>query len=606
MTHPHGTEAGTPAGGTLARRLEWPLVALVALAALALGVSGFLRHPAYAAHHDLSGAFYLALQLFTLESGAVPNPVPWEMQIARLVAPGVALYAAVRAIAALFREETGRLRLRVWKDHVVVCGAGRKGQRIARGFRARGDRVVVIDRDAGASALGSCRAAGAVVLGGDATDERVLAEGRVHRARYVIAVTGSDGTNAEIAVVARHLAVARGGDRPVTCFAHVVDPRFCGLLREAEFAATPTDAFRLEFVNVFEIGARALVDAHPPRGRFTDHGLAHVVVVGVGRFGAGVVVHAARQWRDGAAPDGARMPIVVVDRAARAKVEDLLERHPPVARAADLRPVEMDVRSAAFDRGDFLRDGDGVYRVSVIYVCLDDESLAASVALSMLRQTRDLGVPVVTRLTDDAGLARLIGDGMRGPFAHLHGFAVLEQTSTPERLLAGTNELVARAIHEDYARRRGEAAGDDPAALPWGRLPESFRESNRRQADRLGHRLAAIGCGVHVSGAGEVEPFDFTAEEIEILARLEHERWLEERRNEGWRFAPGAKDVAARRSPALVEWTELTGEEREANRTAAKGLPEFLGRAGFGIHRLRTAPTTGDRRTAPRSSSARA
>ena len=36
----------------------------------------------------------------------------------------------------------------------------------------------------------------------------------------------------------------------------------------------------------------------------------------------------------------------------------------------------------------------------------------------------------------------------------------------------------------------------------------------------------------------DAELFEFTPEEIELLAEMEHERWDEERKLEGWAYAP--------------------------------------------------------------------
>jgi voltage-gated potassium channel len=102
-------------------------------------------------------------------------------------------------------------------DHIVLCGFGRVGEEIARELRGRREEVLVIDRD-------PARREPAVALGcaaivGDATDEAVLREAGVERAKVLIAAADSDTGNTFVALTARALnpkllIIARAGSEP--------------------------------------------------------------------------------------------------------------------------------------------------------------------------------------------------------------------------------------------------------------------------------------------------------------------------------------------------------------------------------------------------------
>ena len=101
---------------------------LLGVIALVLGLTGFVRLADAAGRADPAHRFlYLSIQLFVLQSGAVLPPLPWELEVARFLAPAVAGYTAISALAVLFREQLQRLRTLRLQDHVVVCGLGRKG-----------------------------------------------------------------------------------------------------------------------------------------------------------------------------------------------------------------------------------------------------------------------------------------------------------------------------------------------------------------------------------------------------------------------------------------------------------------------------------------------
>src|SRR6185295_14813736 len=70
--------------------------------------------------------------------------------------------------------------------------------------------------------------------------------------------------------------------------------------------------------------------------------------------------------------------------------------------------------------------------------------------------------------------------------------------------------------------------GDRPSLRPWADLDELFRNSSREQAAYYPTLLAAIGCNIEEGLS--TSPVILTSEEIDRLARMEHERWIEERR----------------------------------------------------------------------------
>jgi len=149
-----------------------------------------------------------------------------------------------------------------------------------------------------------------------------------------------------------------------------------------------------------------------------------------------------------------------------------------------------------------------------------------------------------------------------------------------EPLTPSVREQIARAIHERYRRnQRDRKPATDPAMKEWDELAETLKHSNREQAADIGAKLRAIGCGVAPSrGAKPAVPF--TAEELERLAILEHERWVAERRAAGWTLGP-VKDVERKTTPYLVSWEELAEEIREYDREAVRAIPEVLAEAGL-------------------------
>jgi len=583
-----------PGGGRRTRRTEqwghvhhvlqdaqWWFIAGLAVAAAALGLVGFRDYErAVGGPTGFWDVTYRTLQLFTLESGAldIGQAIPPSLQVARFLAPAVMAGALVRATLGLFRDQAQLLHVRIIRSHVVVCGVGRKGLALARSLRERGYQVVAIDQDEENDLVESCRSAGVPVLIGDATDIEVLRKAGVGRAAFVVALCGESGTNAQIAALAQRLSERRR--RSLTCLAHVLEPELCSLLRTRFPAAGDHAAFRLEFFDIYERAARVMMQRHRPFGD-TDAdavGQPHLLVIGLGRLGRSVVVQAARNWKSGQHTPGRRFLITVVDPGATDAVRALRARHPELDTVCRIEPAKA-------------YDGSGTPPVTVAYVCIGNDAQALQTGLLVHEQLQDQGTTVVIRGRTQQGLPALLRT-TEGSFDGLDGFALLDQTCDAGLLLGGLNEALAQLLHTSYVRTR-EAQGwtygahrdaerrTHPALAPWPELEYTYKDSNRDQAAHTWVKLAAVRCELAELIDWDAEPFSFTDDEFEALARLEHQRWMAYQQ----RTARRAKALRRRPHQDLVPWNRLPGEEQDIDRGFVRALPQVLAQLGYQIVR---------------------
>ncbi len=93
-----------------------------------------------------------------------------------------------------------------------------------------------------------------------------------------------------------------------------------------------------------------------------------------------------------------------------------------------------------------------------------------------------------------------------------------------------------------------------------------------------------MGCDF-APAAGKASSVKFAETEIDVMARMEHERWVAEKLLAG--FTPGGRDNAAKTSPDLVPWDELDKKIKDIDREAVLEIPALLASAGFEIYRLK-------------------
>jgi hypothetical protein len=565
------------------RFYRWILLFLLWVFAFYLGISGFLLSAA-TANNPITpvDAFYMTLQLILLESIDIPGPMLWQLQVARLLLPALTAFSAIDALLLLFSEQRKSLRLRFIRDHVIICGLGRKGYCLARSFCQRGDNVVVIERDENSSLLDPCRSLGATVLIGDASEETTLHKAGIVRARVLIAVASEDGINAEIAIKARNLSASRSRG-VLTCIIHLVDPGLCELMRQHEIEASDQH-FRLELFNIYDRAARVLLREYPVK--IPARQAPSLLVVGLGRLGESLVVHAARDWSEQHEIES-QIKITLIDQQANQKSEELTVRNPRLSEVCELTPLDMDVRSPEFYRARFLHEATGEVAVDVVFICLDDDSLGLRSGLIMRQRLAGTEIPILVRMVERGGLSTLLEDTQQDK-PHLRAFSLLDCTCTADLVEGGNHEMLARTIHEEYLRaqrEQGQIKESNPSMVEWEALPEWLKEANRRQADHIGQKLKRIGCAITPGTILDLPHFSFTDEEIEILSRMEHDRWVDDRRRQGWKYAAGPKDAHRRTHPSMVAWECLPESEKEKDRDTVRHLPALLARTGLQIYR---------------------
>ena len=556
-------------GARVSERTRWWLLAGGWVLLLVLGMGGFMQQ-ADELDLDLNvfDHLYFTLQLAALDYEGASTNINWRLQIARFAAPLMATSTLIQGASVVFRDQFARWRARRASGHTLVCGLGPVGTRLATALVNDGRTVVAVAEPGNTGGEAGLREMGVPVVVGDPTDPALLNAVRAGRAARVVAATDSDATNVSIAAAVRD--VPRPANRPpLRCAVRLLDGELAHLLRATELGGG--GGVRLEFFNVQERAAHALLGEH-------EMG-SHLVVMGVGQLGGDLVVTAAQRWRErGEGP----LAITLIDRYAHGRLHALTMRHPALHTALDAHCIELDFGApseqavAEFDRVLVERPP------TLVVAAFDDETLAWSSAL-FVRRRAARPVDVVVRTNSAGGFGAHLEEAVGAGVVHgrIVAFPFLDRACTTELIEGGVREQLARALHDDHLARTGTGAGLHQA---WEALSDAERESSRAAADAVVARVDSIGARLVPLAHWDLDAQVFTADELEQLARAEHERWKAEREAAGWRWAE-VRDDAAKLNPLLVEWDALGDADREYNRAAAQALPALLARAGFDVTR---------------------
>jgi len=112
----------------------------------------------------------------------------------------MAEYVVGGTLTGALRRKVMQRRIEELRDHYIVCGYGRVGQHVVDDLEQKGERVVVVEsREAPLARL----AERDFLVVGDATDDDVLRQAGIARARGLVAATGDDSVNIVLTLTAR-------------------------------------------------------------------------------------------------------------------------------------------------------------------------------------------------------------------------------------------------------------------------------------------------------------------------------------------------------------------------------------------------------------------
>jgi len=191
------------------RRLLWGVCALLII--IAAGVIGYVIIESW----SFIDALYMTIITITTVGYDEVHPLTTTGRIFSifLIVGGVsgALYA-LTGIAGYIIEghlgtTLGRRRMETaiakLKRHFILCGYGRVGREIARLFAEENVPFVVIGKDR--DSIADAEKDGHLYILADATDDEVLKQAGIERARGLVATVGSDADNVYITLSARGL-----------------------------------------------------------------------------------------------------------------------------------------------------------------------------------------------------------------------------------------------------------------------------------------------------------------------------------------------------------------------------------------------------------------
>lgn len=548
--------------------LRGPVAVTVAVVtAFVLGYWGYHSLPGH--DYSVSDDLYRSLQLFNASGELPPTGTPWQLDVARWLAPLALAYAALAAFFAIARQEVQRARTRLFaREHVVIVGLGSRGSALATSLR-EAYHVVGIELDSANGAASTLRHEGVPVIVGDARDEAVLLAARAERASHVVVLCGTDTRNLQVAATLKRLTAGTPGVHHVTIDSPVLWNELSRIPLTAEADG------QTEFVSIPDRIAVALIGAAMDGWSGGGDDGVQVLVRGEGPAAARLIVHLLRTETLGGSPE------ILLASSDHEEVRALIRRADPWALE---RAHLVDLRA-----GDEVEAE--VPRADVAFVCGVAEASALSEAIELVRGMREDARLYLAVEDPD------VADGLIGA-----GIDTTRLVPVPAADWVLTERLLRRRSVELIARARQNAAVLDDIAKgadhdhAWEQLTRPERELQRVFAEAIVDELGRIRRGgadiVPLTGPPEeAGAVNLSDEEVELISRRAQDRRAD--------AAVAAGTEATAGSLETKRWDELLEPDREGIREEVRTLPQTLARAGFELRVPGTGATGSDPVQAP-------
>lgn len=520
---------------------------------------------------------YRTISLYYHIEGDVEGCIPWNLQVARFLAPLITIATILLALMQIFREQWVGWKISKLKNHVIIIGLGTKGKIILEENMNKKRKILVIEKNRENANLENIRHSGCFFLIGDATNSNILEKANVDKTNSIFLLTGDDSTQIEMCIHIYQLTHNNADKKhPITCIMHLQKQELMNTLKKYKLGKDINDTFILKIFNIYENSARNYFNEYPPDENGitkTDEHYIQNIIFGFGMSGEALALQTAL---NGHYANNKKPHILIVDRLADEKVLDFHKRYPTYQDFCNIEYISTDINSPQMINL-VLPYFDKDLSIATIFICFDNFTQNLLLALQLEKITNKESENIFVRTNEDH-LDTFFQQNIKP-------YGLPEKVCSIDNFFSGNLDQRAIALHNEYLEQRKSFSdfGKNNSDVCWEKLPQEYQDSNRKSADHIGVKIRSIGCEI-VQDSAMGKPAVFSAEEIEMLSELEHRRWCAERSLAGWTYGD-IKNEKTRKTPHLVSWNNLPEEIKNYDRITVKMIPDVLAREKLKIIR---------------------
>lgn len=560
-----------------ARDLEWWIVGILGIIAFSLSIIGFniLFLEAKIERNYIDLAFQ-AIKTFGMEfNDGFKSPLPWQLEIARWLSPAIVLYIAGKTILYLIRREFKSVLIKYKKDHIIVTALNQKSRHLITDLLTNGEDVIVVAAIEDPRKLDLVEKSGAIIVEGDILSDKFLKNIAAHKSKYMVFIEDDDEKNISTAISVYNFIVKHGKNKKQTLYTHVGDDLKLNELKELNFFEELTEQNKqnlnseIRIFSAHERASRVMFLKHSPdiftKISSTKNQQIHIAIIGSKTLAQSMIIRFARL---GHYANLKKMKITLFHDGK--DIASKLERNfKNINNLIDLETINEDLELFNADKFETIHKKNPFLST---YILCEDDSLSSAILNKLTKVETEKELDVILTLINPDGILNKRYIASKIDSINLHKFNIIEESFTKEALISEKLDELAKIIHNDYLGGLETLNPNKSSHKPWKQLAIDFKNQNREQADHIFVKLRAL--GYEVDNINEIK---FTDEQVELLAKMEHNRWWANMALSGWKNGEERNDKKKIHTD-LIPYDELTDEIKQYDRDAVLNIPKLLGK----------------------------
>lgn len=523
---------------------------------------------------------YQSVKLFVFEDFFGTDEIPWELNICRFLAPALLAGVIISYLFSNLRRSFNLWVIRLfYRDHVIFCGMGFKSWLLIRDYIREGRQVVIIEQDSDNYYLQKIYGKRIRIISGNAEDKGTLLKAGVFRASCLFAFTGSDKTNINISHLVVDLYKEAGCQQSLKIILHLAE--HSNLRTFKDYQERHIQNIDFHAFNLHQKVAMRLVDRYSP-DQFedfcdTDSPAAHIVVHGLNPAGEFIITEAAQMYHFA----HLKKPVItIVDSDIAVKSAGFRLKYPHLDLAAEIHMVDsveiFGRQHAAPLKGCSVcfispeADSEGIrtarrYRQLFLSESYKEHHHASDPSVQVSLQPKI--VVVLPREPDILNLfsnARQEAEFLNIDLFEMYGNVCNKQIIADDQEFMDT---VAMQIHNIYL-----SLDSAELTLRWQELTDEQKDFNRYPARHLAIKLRYLGAEMasRDDGRADFDTASVSPEQKQVMAKMEHNRWLAEKVVGGFTEGRMLDDQDLQKAlkaklkwhRAMVPWEQLSDSDR--------------------------------------------
>ena len=557
--------------------------------ALVLGFWGWMIEKPPANLSEVLDNMFRTLQLITLQFPSDIRASPsLLLQIARLAVPLVAVLASFQILVASITRPARLALLPRISGHLVVCGLPHLSDSALATLASHGREVIIVAPDITEPQRDGLEGFGLTVIDADPLQPATIRSMHLSSASALFLAGDDDVANLNTAMLALPALDERLAELPALTVAVKID---------SEQLASELDAVLNDLSYRYNVryhrlspareGLRLELDRFAPILVKGPQGPAsHVLMIGLVGNWEQLAAQLVIAMQDH--PTNSAVLTFAVDREGADKVRRWHKDRPDLDLVVEIfvLPIEADATLPSADAAFVWRQK---YPPPQLALVLRDDVAAIATALALRRPGNPLDldtIPILVHQSKEDRLLAKLGDTQvtHRDMTKLVAIGGLVRAESIERVLDRKGDEAAIALHAHYlAAAKSLGAGSAAALQAWDRLPETLRQANRSTVEHAPILLASAGFKL-VAGSG-IQSAMPTNAELEMLAAVEHRRWIADHIDRGWRSGE-KRDDRLMLHPDIRPYDALDEIAKEKDRNTVRVLLNVLREQGWAIVRL--------------------